>query len=80
MLELWYQSLEHSYRVENFIEDVKEWEQEGFLDEKIWTRLAQKIDLGVLPELPKKTVPKEQPSIIPSKEGKLTSNPLIQKN
>ena len=56
----------------DFIEDVNEWEQEGFLDEKIWSHLAYKIDQSILPRSPEQMTPKEQPFIIPSKEGKLT--------
>ena len=78
MLELWYQNLEDNYRVVNFIEDVKEWEQEGFLDHKIWAQLAQKIDQGVLPRSPTKF--KEEPSKISTKEGNLIKKRSIQNN
>ena len=60
----------------NFIEDVKEWEQEDFLDEKIWTHLAQKIDEAIIPRSVEMTKLKKDSLIIPSKEGNLTSNIL----
>ena len=68
---MWYQNLDQSYRVVNFIEDVKEWEQEGFLDERIWTQLANKIEQGVLPISPELIKPKEPSPGIPSEEGNL---------
>ena len=72
MLELWYQGFGQNLKVMDFIEDVNEWEQEGFLDEKIWSHLAHKIDQSILPRSPEQMTPKEQPFIIPSEEGKLT--------
>ena len=71
MLELWYQGFGQILKVVDFIKDVRNWAQEGFLDEKIWIHLAQTIDLDMLPDSPEQRIPKEQPSIIPSKEGNL---------
>ena len=49
VLDKWYQSLPRWYTVKDFMVDVNQWYQEGYVDRDIWGHLQKYVKADVLP-------------------------------
>ena len=48
VLDLWYQSLPRDYFVKDFVLDVAQWHEEGYVDRDIWSHLQKYVKADVL--------------------------------
>ena len=48
VLDLWYQSLPRDYFLKDFVLDVDQWYNEGYVDRDVWSHLQDYLEADVL--------------------------------